>query len=115
MRICCRDSLRLEPFPQVVGITVHLTFARRAYELARWFRERGATVIFGGLHVLSCPEEAAPHADALAIGDGVQLWPSILKDIAAWQIGDGFIERISPGLIAMIRRRVATCCPGTAF
>src|SRR5947199_2240594 len=25
------------PFPQVVGISVHLTFARRAYELARWY------------------------------------------------------------------------------
>jgi radical SAM superfamily enzyme YgiQ (UPF0313 family) len=70
-----------EPFPQVVGITVHLTFARRAYELARWYRRRGATVILGGLHVLSCPEEAAPHADALAIGDGVQVWPEILRDV----------------------------------
>src|SRR6266550_7626532 len=71
-----------QPFPQVVGITVHLTFAKRAYELARWYRERGAKVILGGLHVLSCPEEAAPHADALAIGDGVQTWPQILRDIA---------------------------------
>ena len=35
----------------------------------------GAKVILGGLHVLSCPEECAPHADALALGDGVQLWP----------------------------------------
>jgi radical SAM superfamily enzyme YgiQ (UPF0313 family) len=35
----------------------------------------------GGLHVLSCPEEAAAHADAIAIGDGVQLWPKILEDI----------------------------------
>jgi len=35
------------------------------------------------LHVLSCPDEAAPHADALAIGDGVQLWPRILSDIEA--------------------------------
>src|SRR5215207_9477168 len=26
------------PFPEVVGITVHLTFAARAYELAAWFR-----------------------------------------------------------------------------
>src|SRR5436853_3116276 len=24
------------PMPELVGITVHLTFARRAYELARW-------------------------------------------------------------------------------
>ncbi len=69
------------PLPQVVGITVHLTFARRAFELADWYRARGSTVIFGGLHVLSCPEECAPHADALALGDGVQLWPRILQDI----------------------------------
>jgi len=67
--------------PEVVGITVHLTFASRAYELADWYRRRGARVILGGLHVLSCPEECAPHADALALGDGVQLWPRILSDV----------------------------------
>jgi len=67
--------------PQVVGITVHLTFAQRAYELAAWYRRQGAIVILGGLHVLSCPDEAAEHADAIAIGDGVQLWPGILRDI----------------------------------
>ncbi len=69
------------PMPQVVGISVHLTFARRAFDLADWYRERGARVILGGLHVLSCPEECAPHADALAMGDGVQLWPRILRDL----------------------------------
>jgi radical SAM superfamily enzyme YgiQ (UPF0313 family) len=74
------------PMPQVVGISVHLTFARRAFELARWYRERGAKVILGGLHVLSCPDECAPHADALALGDGVQLWPRILRDLAAQRL-----------------------------
>ncbi len=69
------------PMPQVVGITVHLTFARRAYDLADWYRARGAKVILGGLHVLSCPDECAPHAEALALGDGVQLWPRILHDV----------------------------------
>ncbi|QEH32378.1 Radical SAM superfamily protein [Aquisphaera giovannonii] len=72
-----------EPFPRVVGITVHLTFAARAYELAAWYRGRGATVVLGGLHVLSCPDEAAPHADALAIGEGVRIWPEILRDVEA--------------------------------
>jgi hypothetical protein len=70
-----------QPMPEVVGITVHLTFARRAFELADWYRRRGSKVVMGGLHVLSCPEECAPHADALALGDGVQLWPRILADV----------------------------------
>ena len=70
-----------DPPPQVVGITVHLTFARRAYELAAWFRERGSTVVLGGMHVNSLPNEAAPHADAISIGDGVQTWPAILRDV----------------------------------
>lgn len=75
-----------DPFPEVVGITVHLTFAKRAYDLARWYRDRGAKVIFGGLHVMSCPEEVAPHADALAFGEGVHVWGQILQDVEAGQL-----------------------------
>ncbi|MFB3826252.1 MAG: radical SAM protein [Bryobacteraceae bacterium] len=74
------------PLPEVAGITVHLTFANRAFELARWYRSRGSKVVLGGLHVMSCPEECAPHADALALGDGVQLWPRILADVEAGRL-----------------------------
>jgi radical SAM superfamily enzyme YgiQ (UPF0313 family) len=70
-----------DPLPEVVGISVHLTFAKRAYALAKWYRHQGSKVVFGGLHAQSCPEEMAPHADALAIGEGVALWPKILQDV----------------------------------
>ncbi|MCU0685981.1 MAG: B12-binding domain-containing radical SAM protein [Polyangiaceae bacterium] len=70
-----------EPVPEVVGISVHLTFAERAYALARSYRALGSKVVFGGLHVLSCPDECAPHADALAIGEGASLWPEVLADV----------------------------------
>src|ERR1700732_257198 len=60
------------PMPEVVGITVHLTFAKRAFDLAEWYRSRGSKVVLGGLHVLSSTVECGPHADALAVGDGVQ-------------------------------------------
>jgi radical SAM superfamily enzyme YgiQ (UPF0313 family) len=86
-RVCYWDENLLQgpppvkPLPRVVGITVHLTFARRADELAGWFRKHGSIVVLGGLHVLSCPDEAAAHADALAIGDGVQIWPEVLADV----------------------------------
>jgi radical SAM superfamily enzyme YgiQ (UPF0313 family) len=69
------------PMPEVVGITVHLTFARRAFELAAFYRARGAKVVLGGLHVLSSPDECAPHADALAFGEGTATWPRILQDV----------------------------------
>ncbi len=87
-RVRCWDENLLqgpppaEPLPEVVGITVHLTFAKRAFALAGWYRAHRCKVILGGLHTLSCPEECAPHADALAIGDGVQLWPEMLQDAA---------------------------------
>jgi radical SAM superfamily enzyme YgiQ (UPF0313 family) len=85
--ISCWDENLLQgpppwrPFPEVVGITVHLTFAARAFALARWYRDRGAKVVLGGLHVLSCPDECRPHADTLAVGEGVQIWPRILRDV----------------------------------
>ncbi|NNE00983.1 MAG: radical SAM protein [Pirellulaceae bacterium] len=80
----------VDPFPSVVGITVHLTFAKRAYELARWFRKRGAIVVFGGLHVLSCPDEVRPHCDVMAIGEGVSVWSKILQDIDSDSLQDEY-------------------------
>ena len=96
-----------EPFPQVVGITVHLTFARRAYELAGWYRARGATVVLGGLHVISCPDEAKPHADVLAVGDGVVLWG---RSSATWrrETCGPFTIPTSVALSVKTHRRVGT-------
>lgn len=34
----------------------------------------------------ACPEEARPHCDALAIGEGVQLWPRMLRDADAGRL-----------------------------
>jgi radical SAM superfamily enzyme YgiQ (UPF0313 family) len=75
-----------DPLPEIVGITVHLTFARRAYELADWFRRRRVAVVLGGLHVTACPDEAALHADAVVIGDGVSVWSQVLRDLRSGRL-----------------------------
>jgi radical SAM superfamily enzyme YgiQ (UPF0313 family) len=75
-----------DPVPEIVGITVHLTFARRAYELAAYYRARGARVVLGGLHVQTCPEEAASHADVISLGNGVETWPRIIRDAEAGRL-----------------------------
>jgi radical SAM superfamily enzyme YgiQ (UPF0313 family) len=79
-----------DPPPAVVGISVHLTFSERAYALARHYRARGSRVVLGGLHVISCPDECAPHADALVVGDGVRLWPQILADVDSGTLRDRY-------------------------
>lgn len=51
-----------------------------AYRIADILRARGSKVAMGGLHVSKLPDEAAMHADAVAIGEGEVLWPRILSD-----------------------------------
>jgi len=68
----------------VVGITCLASSAPRAYELSRYWRNRGAFVVLGGPHVTLMPDEAAQHADAIVVGPGEGSWPQLLRD---WQAG----------------------------
>jgi radical SAM superfamily enzyme YgiQ (UPF0313 family) len=70
----------------LVGITVITGTAKRAYELADNFRQRGKTVILGGPHVTLIPEDAAPHADAIVVGYAEDSWPESLRDFALGQL-----------------------------
>ncbi|HUR35541.1 MAG TPA: radical SAM protein [Vicinamibacterales bacterium] len=69
----------------VVGIGIHTGNARRGYEIGRLARERGAWVVFGGIHATLFPEEALTHgaAHALVKGDGDLVWPGVVRDCLA--------------------------------
>lgn len=74
------DRVDYESDADVVAITVRTPLATIAYEIADNFLQRGKQVIMGGPHVFAFPEEAKRHATAVAIGEGEELWPQILKD-----------------------------------
>ena len=74
------ERLRLDDEPELVVIQVYITSAYRAYELAKHYRQRGAYVVLGGLHVTSLPDEAAGHADTIFLGPGEDTWPRFLAD-----------------------------------
>jgi len=92
------QSLDLNDIPDVVGITVYTFLAPRAYELAEYFRARGAHVVLGGLHVTSVPQDAAPHADSIFIGEAEALWSSFLEDVERGQpqrvYGPAFVREL---------------------
>src|SRR5210317_2601983 len=43
----------------LIGITVITGTAKRSYELARHFRDRGIAVVMGGPHITLVPDDAA--------------------------------------------------------
>ena len=76
---------RVEPIPldadvDLVAITVETYTARRAYQIAMRYRQRGIPVVMGGYHPTFEPDEALQFCDAVAIGDGEELWPRIVED-----------------------------------
>jgi radical SAM superfamily enzyme YgiQ (UPF0313 family) len=75
------ERLHLDDEPDLVVIQVYITSAYRAYELADHYRQRGAYVVLGGLHVTSLPDEAAAHADTIFLGPGEDTWPRFLADL----------------------------------
>jgi radical SAM superfamily enzyme YgiQ (UPF0313 family) len=75
------QPLTLHDSPDLVVIQVYITNAYRAYKIADHYRSLGAFVCLGGLHVTSLPAEAAPHADAIFLGPGDQIFPQFLKDL----------------------------------
>src|SRR5579863_6890316 len=97
--IICDETLKhVDPLSiaagDVVGIGIHTGNALRGYQLGRKARERGATVIFGGIHSTLYPDETFERGGAHAVvkGDGDSVWGEALTDYR-----DGTLKRIYEG------------------
>jgi len=74
------EDIDFEEPVDLVGFSVLTPFARETYKAAERYRARGVTVVMGGVHATLVPEEAARHADAVVVGEGEGLWPTLLSD-----------------------------------
>jgi len=65
-----------------VGIGIHTGNALRGYEVGKIAREKGAWVVFGGIHASLYPEEAFELGGAHSVvkGDGDVVWADALQD-----------------------------------
>ena len=74
------EPVDLDADADVVGITAMTPAVNRGYEIADHFRSRGITVIMGGIHPSSLPEEALKHCDSVVVGEAEGLWAGVLED-----------------------------------
>jgi len=77
------EPLRLDDSPDLVGVSVAVSGARRAYEIADHYRKRGVHVALGGLHATAMPYEALGHADTVFLGPAEEAWPRFLGHFRA--------------------------------
>jgi radical SAM superfamily enzyme YgiQ (UPF0313 family) len=85
--IICDETL--EPFDpdriqagDVVGVGIHTGNAYRGIQIGKIARERGAWVVYGGIHATLYPDEAHELGGAHSVvkGDGDAVWEAVLAD-----------------------------------
>lgn len=99
------DKVDYESDPDLVALTVRTPLAGIAYEIADGFLARGKRVVLGGPYIFAFPQEAKDHATAVAIGEGEDLWPVILRDLEQGSLKDFYVSGPYP----------VESLPGTVF
>ncbi|HTL28973.1 MAG TPA: radical SAM protein [Tepidisphaeraceae bacterium] len=74
------ETIPLDEPADLVAISVETYTAKRAYQIASRYRERGTPVVMGGFHATLCPDEVAEYADSVVIGEAEKTWPQVIND-----------------------------------
>jgi len=74
------------PRPDLVGITAFTSQACRAYKVAEVFRNRGVSVVMGGIHATMCCDEALEHVDSVVTQEAEAVWTDVLDDARRGQL-----------------------------
>lgn len=67
----------------LVAISAFTTYAPRAYEIAKIYRDKGIPVVMGGIHASMMTDEALQHVDCVVRGEAEEVWPNVLQDFLA--------------------------------
>lgn len=77
LREICYDDC-----PDIVGISVTVDVLPRAVEIAARFREKGALVVAGGIHITTAERFVPDDSfDVLCIGPAEGTWPQLMADV----------------------------------
>lgn len=96
------DRMERIPYDEqtdLVAITVETFTARRAYEIADEYRQRGVKVVMGGIHATLLPEEVALHADSVFTGDAETRWQEMIEDARAARLKPRYDAPVGVGQV----------------
>ncbi|MBF0409955.1 MAG: B12-binding domain-containing radical SAM protein [Candidatus Riflebacteria bacterium] len=74
------ENINYDHPADLVAITIETYTARRAYQIAEKYQQRGVKVVMGGYHATLWSDEVMQHADSTVIGPAEEIWESVLCD-----------------------------------
>lgn len=77
----------------LIALSFFTPAATRALELADHFKSQGHTVVAGGIFPTSLPEVVAPHVDAVVVGEGEGVWPTLLSDFERGELRPRYLAQ----------------------
>lgn len=83
----------------LVCISIECYTARRGYQIAARFRQRGIPVAIGGFHATLATDEVSRHADVVLCGEAENYWAQFLDDAAAGTLQPLYTSD-APGVLA---------------
>lgn len=90
------ETVRFNEPTDAVALSINTFTARRAYQIAKEYRQRGIPVIVGGFHPTLCPDEAAQFVDTVVIGDAEDTWPQVIHGLQSGTLQERYISRRTP-------------------
>jgi len=74
------EPIDFNSLPDLAAISIMTPLAKRGYEIADAYRQKGVPVVLGGIHPTMMSAEAKTHADAVVLGEAEAIWPQVLDD-----------------------------------
>ncbi|MCC7084624.1 MAG: cobalamin-dependent protein [Pirellulales bacterium] len=66
--------------PTIVAISALTASIDEASQFSQSIRRAGLKTVLGGLHATTCADDVEEHFDAVVIGNGERVWPSVVRD-----------------------------------
>jgi radical SAM superfamily enzyme YgiQ (UPF0313 family) len=87
------EAINFDTDADLIALTAFNVQAKRAYEIAAEFRQRGKHVALGGPYASLCPDRVRPYVDTVISGECEYIWPEFLNDFKNGRHKDFYIQK----------------------
>jgi radical SAM superfamily enzyme YgiQ (UPF0313 family) len=103
------EEINFNDNTDLIAISFFTPQANYAYDIAKKFKSKGKTVIGGGMHPSTMPEEASQYFDAICVGEVEGVWDEMLNDFQKGELKKVYHKEVADiDLIPIPEREIFT-------